>query len=89
MKKWLPVVLLVVVVIVLVVVTVSRRDRSVTVETEEVKRRDLTSVVRASGTIQPKKKVNVSANAMGTVTHLAVIEGQRVNQGDRLFCAPA
>jgi len=84
-KKWLPLVLVVVVVVVLVGVSLSRRDRSQTVDTAKVKRRDMTSVVRASGTIQPKKKVNVSANAMGTVTRLTVVEGQRVNQGDLLL----
>ncbi len=85
MKKWLPIVLVVIVVAVLVVVSLSKRDSSQPVDTDKVERRDMTSVVRASGTIQPKKKVDVSANAMGTVTHLAVVEGQRVNQGDLLL----
>ena len=85
MKKWLPLALAVVVVGVLVVVSLTRGDDSQRVDTAKAERRDLTSVVRASGTIQPKKKVNVSANAMGTVTSLAVVEGQHVTQGDLLL----
>jgi len=56
-----------------------------TVETGTVARKDLTAVVDCSGTIQPKRKVDVSANAMGTIVNLAVEEGQRVRQGDLLL----
>jgi HlyD family secretion protein len=84
-KKWLVIVGILVVVGVLVGLSLGRRDRSQRVDLERVERRDLTAVVRASGTIQPKKKVDVSANAMGTVTRLAVMEGQRVQQGDLLL----
>jgi HlyD family secretion protein len=56
-----------------------------TVETKEVLQKDLTAMVNCSGTIQPKRKVDVSANAMGTIVHLAVVEGQQVRQGDLLL----
>lgn len=85
MKKWLVLGTVVVVVIALVVGSILRRDTSVRVDIETVERRDLTAVVRASGTIEPKRKVDVSANAMGTVTRLAVEEGQRVERGDLLL----
>jgi HlyD family secretion protein len=55
------------------------------VETQEVRTKDLTAIVTCSGTIQPKRKVDVSANAMGTIVQLAVVEGQRVRQGDLLM----
>jgi HlyD family secretion protein len=41
--------------------------------------------VSASGKIQPKRQVNISANTMGRVTRLAVEEGQRVKQGQFLL----
>ena len=85
MKKWLPVILAVVVIGVLVAMSLGKRDRSLRVDMAEAGRRDLTAMVRASGTIQPKKKVDVSANAMGTVTRLAVVEGQDVAHGDLLL----
>ncbi len=85
MKKWLVLVAVVVVVAALVVGSILRRDTSARVDIETVERRDLTAVVRASGTIEPKRKVDVSANAMGTVTRLVVEEGQRVQRGDLLL----
>ena len=85
MKKWIPIVLAVVVVGGLIALSIARRDRSPRVDTAKVELRELTATVRASGTIQPKRQVNVSANAIGTITHLAVEEGQRVEAGDLLL----
>jgi HlyD family secretion protein len=47
--------------------------------------RDLEAIVSASGKIQPKRQVNISANVMGRVTRLAVQEGQRVRAGQFLL----
>ncbi len=55
------------------------------VRTETVRTRDLEAVVSASGKIQPKRQVNISANTMGKVTRLAVEEGQRVKAGQFLL----
>jgi len=55
----------------------------VTVET--IRTRDLDAIVSASGKIQPKRQVNVSATTMGRVTRLAVQEGQRVKAGQFLL----
>ena len=51
------------------------------VTTETVQKRDLEAIVSASGKIDPKKTVNISAQSMGRVTQLAVNEGDRVKQG--------
>ncbi len=56
---------------------------AVTVET--IKARDLEAVVSASGKIQPKRLVNISADASGRVVNLAVNEGDRVRQGQFLL----
>ncbi|MFO7654501.1 MAG: efflux RND transporter periplasmic adaptor subunit [Candidatus Krumholzibacteriia bacterium] len=74
-----------VVVLVIVVVNLRRESPDARVQATEVTRRDLTAVVSASGTIQPKRSVNVSANAIGTITRLAVAEGDRVRAGDFLL----
>ena len=50
------------------------------VTTETVQKRDLEAIVSASGKIDPKKTVNISAQSMGRVTRLAVNEGDRVKQ---------
>jgi len=63
-----------------------KKDRGeVKVEVGTVLTKDLTAQVNCSGTIQPKRKVDVSANAMGTIIKLAVVEGQSVQQGDLLM----
>ena len=62
-----------------------RRDTGLTVTAEALRARDLEALVSASGKIQPKRQVNISANQMGRVTRLAVAEGQRVRQGDFLL----
>jgi HlyD family secretion protein len=80
-------ILLAVVVVGAVVFSILRSGRGaeVKVETGQVQLKDLTSTVDCSGTIQPKRQVDVSANAMGTIVKLAVEEGQAVAQGDLLM----
>lgn len=63
----------------------STRDKGVEVRTEPVATRDLISVVTASGVIQPKRKVDISADISGRVIQLAVVEGQTVQAGDLLL----
>jgi len=62
-----------------------RRADGVTVNVEEVRQRDLEALVSASGKIQPKRFVNISADTMGRVTNLAVEEGDLVKKGQFLL----
>jgi len=55
------------------------------VTTEAIKKRDLESLVSASGKIQAKTQVNISADTMGRVTELAVEEGNIVKKGQFLM----
>ena len=57
----------------------------VEVTTEKIEKRNLESMVSASGKIQPKTLVNISADTMGRVTGLAVNEGDRVAKGQFLL----
>lgn len=79
--------ILAVVVLGAVVVSILRSGgkAEATVETGPVARKDLTATVGCSGTIEPKRKVDVSANAMGTIVNLAVHEGQSLAPGDLLL----
>jgi len=62
-----------------------RRQTGISVNTEALRNRDLESLVSASGKIQPKTQVNISANTTGRVTRLAVEEGERVKAGQFLL----
>ena len=45
-----------------------KRVEGVTVNTESIQKRNLEAIVSASGKIQPKRFVNISADTMGRVT---------------------
>src|ERR1043166_9679979 len=62
-----------------------KKDQGVVVTTEVIKTRDLEAVVSASGKIQPKRLVNISADTPGRVVNLAVNEGDRVTKGQFLL----
>src|SRR5581483_1438269 len=62
-----------------------KRDKGVVVTTEAIRTRDLDAVVSASGKIQPKRLVNISADTPGRVVDLAVNEGDRVTRGQFLL----
>ena len=62
-----------------------RRDKGLTVTTDVIKTRDLEAVVSASGKIQPKRLVNISADTPGRVVDLAVNEGDRIKKGQFLL----
>src|SRR5262245_6664568 len=62
-----------------------RRETGVTVTVEAVKTRDLEAIGSASGKIQPKRLVNISAETPGRVVDLAVNEGDRVKKGQFLL----
>jgi HlyD family secretion protein len=62
-----------------------RRTDAIEVTVEKVARHDLEAVVSASGKIQPKTQVEISAETMGRVVELAVVEGQVVERGQLLL----
>ena len=61
------------------------RGPVVAVTVESIKARDLEAIVSASGKIQPKRLVNISADTPGRVVNLAVNEGDRVGRGQFLL----
>src|SRR5437667_9564459 len=63
----------------------ARRDRGAEVRFEKASRRDLVAAVTASGKIQPKKKVEISADITGRITRIAVREGDLVTKGQFLL----
>src|SRR5438034_6130520 len=72
--------------IILVMVSASAKgEKGIEVRFEKVGRRNLVAAVTASGKIQPKKKVDVSADITGRITRLAVREGDYVQKGQFLL----
>jgi HlyD family secretion protein len=64
--------------------TVYSKKGLVSVQTGQVVRQDLTSIVTASGEVKPKNYINIGANAQGDITELLVKEGDKVRKGQLL-----
>jgi HlyD family secretion protein len=62
-----------------------KKDKGLAVTTDVIKSRDLEAIVSASGKIQPKRLVNISADTPGRVVNLAVNEGDRIHKGQFLL----
>ena len=62
-----------------------KKDKGLSVTTDLIKTRDLEAIVSASGKIQPKRLVNISAETSGRVVDLAVNEGDRISKGQFLL----
>lgn len=63
----------------------SRREKTVNVTIDKVKKQDLTSIVSASGEVKPKKNINISAQVPGRIIKIGIVEGQEVRTGDFLL----
>src|SRR5882672_1623286 len=62
-----------------------RKDKGLSVTTDVIKSRDLEAIVSASGKVQPKRLVKISAETPGRVVNLAVNEGDRIHKGQFLL----
>jgi HlyD family secretion protein len=62
-----------------------KRNAGTEVRMEQVGRRDLVSAVTASGKIEPKTKVDISADITGRIIRIAVREGDLVKKGQFLI----
>ena len=58
-----------------------KRTTGVTVNTEAIKKHNLEAIVSASGKIQPKRFVNISADTMGRVTEPGGQRGRPRQEG--------
>ena len=83
--KWIIIGAAALVVVIIVVVNLTKSDESVRkVNAAEVKSGDITSIVTASGKVQAKTEVKISANVSAKIVDLPVVEGQEVKAGQLL-----
>src|SRR5215210_524267 len=62
-----------------------KKHAATEVRLEQVSRRDLVSAVTASGKIEAKTSVDISADITGRIIHIAVREGDLVKRGQFLL----
>jgi len=83
LKKFIIAALVVVAVGAIVLISVRRagRQKGTTVYVEAARQEALGQVVKASGEIDPRLKVNISAHVVGKIEKLFVEEGDRIEKG--------
>jgi HlyD family secretion protein len=59
----------------------SRADRSLEVQTDKARKQEIIQKVTATGKIEPRTQVKISADVSAKITNLAVVEGQWVEKG--------
>ncbi len=83
-KRWLiggAVALVLVAIVAASIVNASRHGKGVSVYAEEAKRRDISRIVKSSGQVDPRTKVNISAHVVGKIQKLYVKEGDWIDRG--------
>lgn len=71
-----------VIVIVIAVIASSKKEKMTEVQTEKVKKHNITQVVTATGKIQAETKVVISSEVSGELVSLPFKEGEVVKKGD-------
>lgn len=69
----------------LIVLGTRSGKKGIEVTTEKVKRGDITSLVTATGKVQPEVEVKISSEVPGEIVELPVKDGDFVEKGDLLF----
>lgn len=75
------VIVLAIAVIVFASIKASNREKGARVYAEEVERRTISQIVKASGSLEPRIQVNISAHVIGKIEKLFVEEGDSIQRG--------
>ncbi len=84
-KHWIAIGVVVVVVVLVLINLKAKGGKELPVQVEEVTRKDLEMIISASGSIKPKRQIDISASSIGKVTKVAVKEGDYVELGQFLL----
>jgi HlyD family secretion protein len=84
-KHWIAIGVVVVVAVLVLINLKAKGGKELAVQTEEVSRKNLEMIISASGSIKPKRQIDISASNIGKVTRVAVKEGDYVKQGQFLI----
>ncbi len=76
--------LLLIAIIVVAVMVSSKKENLVVVQTEKIKKRDITQIVTATGKIQSETEINISSEVSGEIISLPFKEGEEVKKNDLL-----
>ncbi|MDD5361608.1 MAG: efflux RND transporter periplasmic adaptor subunit [Ignavibacteria bacterium] len=80
---WISAAVLLLLVVIAVIVS-GKKEKVVEVQTEKIKKQNITQIVTATGKVQSETKVNISAEVSGEIISLPFKEGDDVKAGDLL-----
>jgi HlyD family secretion protein len=83
-RKWIFLGLFVIIAAVVIALGMRQGDDGIEVTLESVERGDITSIVTATGRVQPEVEVVISSEVPGEIIALPVRDGDRVERGDLL-----
>ena len=75
------VIVIAIAVIVFASIKASGREKGAKVYAEDVERRTIAQIVKASGSLEPRAQVNISAHVIGKIEKLFVVEGDLIKRG--------
>jgi HlyD family secretion protein len=78
---WAGTAVLLVAISVLVMASRSRGNKGLEVQTAKAARQEIVQKVSATGRIQPRTQIKISADVSAKIKHLGVVEGQHVEKG--------
>jgi len=84
-KHWIAIGIVVLVVVLVLINLKTKGGKELAVQVEEVSRKDIEMIISASGSIKPKRQIDISASSIGKVTRVAVKEGDYVEYGQFLL----
>lgn len=83
-KKWIFIVIFIAIAAAIGIAGLRGGDKGIEVTVKEVERGDITSVVTATGKIQPETEVVISSEVPGEIIELPVKDGAPIEKGDLL-----
>ncbi|MDZ7860990.1 MAG: efflux RND transporter periplasmic adaptor subunit [Candidatus Krumholzibacteriota bacterium] len=84
-KYWILIGVVIVIAVLIIINLKAKRGKSIEVQVDKVQRRNLKMVITASGSIRPKRKIDISASTIGKITSVSVKEGDYVEKGQFLM----
>ena len=83
-KRWIFITGIIVIAAIFIVVKGGKKEHVTQVTTEKVQKRDITSIVSATGKVSPELDVSITSEVSGEIIEIPVKEGQFVHKGDLL-----
>lgn len=84
-KYWILIAVAILVFVLVLINLKAKKGDTIEVQVDEIEKRHLSMIISASGSIRPKKQIDISSSTIGKITEIAVEEGDRVSKDQFLM----